>query len=64
MRFYSISTGPIGGLNCEVYRTSTGPISGLTESHPTYSILTVFPLTTHRREACLLWKLPDSPILW
>ena len=31
MRFYCTSTGPIGGLNCEVplYCTSTGPIGGL-----------------------------------
>ena len=29
MRFYCTSTGPIGGLNCEVLLTSTGPIGGL-----------------------------------
>ena len=29
MRFYCTSSGPIGGLNCEVLRTSTGPIGGL-----------------------------------
>ena len=29
MRFYCTSTGPIGGLNCEVLLYSTGLIGGL-----------------------------------
>ena len=29
MRFYYTSTGPTGGLNCEVLLYSIGPIGGL-----------------------------------